>query len=68
MCLFSYACLSIAKAKFTFLTMFSLSMTWIFAGIFIMNSPLHDIYGLTSILMVVPVIFALEMRKFYHFK
>lgn len=65
MCLFAFACLSLAKAKFTFLTMFSFGMTWIFAGIFIMNSPLHDIYGLTTILMVVPVIFVLEMQEFY---
>lgn len=65
MCLFAFACFSIAKAKFTFLTMFSFGMTWIFAGIFIMNSPLHDIYGLTTILIVVPVVFALEMREFY---
>ena len=40
-------------------------MTWIFAGIFILNSPLHDIYGLTNILIIVPVLFALEMREFY---
>ena len=65
MCLFAFACFSIAKAKFTFVTMFSFGMTWIFAGIFIMNSPLHDIYGLTTRLIVVPVVFALEMREFY---
>ncbi|WP_445359980.1 DUF998 domain-containing protein [Microbulbifer sp. EKSA005] len=65
MCIFSLACLSLAKAKFTFLTMFAFGVTWIFAGLFIMNSPLHDVYGLTSILMVVPVIFALEMRNYY---
>ena len=65
MCLFAQACLSIAKAKFTFLTMFSFGITWIFAGIFILNSPLHDVYGLTTILLIVPVIFALEMREIY---
>ncbi|WP_086932929.1 DUF998 domain-containing protein [Agarilytica rhodophyticola] len=65
MCLFSTVCLSIAKAKFTFLTMFAFGITWIFAGIFILTSPLHDIYGLTTILIVVPVLFALEMRDYY---
>ncbi|MBU1309492.1 MAG: DUF998 domain-containing protein [Gammaproteobacteria bacterium] len=65
MCWFAFACFSIAKAKFTFLTMFSFGMTWVFAGIFIMNNPLHDIYGLTTLLIVVPVVFALEMREFY---
>ncbi len=65
MCLFSIACFSIAKAKFTFLTMFAFGLTWIFAGIFILTSPLHDIYGLTTILIAVPVLFALEMRDYY---
>ncbi|MAD75674.1 MAG: hypothetical protein CML20_12955 [Rheinheimera sp.] len=65
MCLFAFVCFSTAKAKFTFVTMFSFGMTWIFAGIFILNSPLHDIYGLTNILIIVPVVFALEMREFY---
>lgn len=65
MCIFAFACFSTAKAKFTFLTMLSFGMTWIFAGIFILSSPLHDIYGLTTILIVVPVVFALEMREFY---
>ncbi len=68
MCVFAFACFSTAKAKFTFLTMLSFGMTWIFAGIFILNSPLHDIYGLTTILIIVPAVFALEMREFYESK
>ncbi|WP_105169998.1 DUF998 domain-containing protein [Pseudoalteromonas sp. T1lg23B] len=68
MCLFAIACLSIARAKFTFLTMFSFGITWIFAGIFILGSPLHDLYGLTTILIVVPVLFALEMNDYYSSK
>ena len=65
MCLFAISCYGMASAKFTFATMFSFGLTWIFAGIFILGSPLHDIYGLTTILLVVPVIFALEMKGYY---
>jgi len=65
MCLFSFACLSIAKAKFTFLTMFSFGIIWLFDGIFMMKNPLHDVYVLTTILLIVPVVFALEMSEFY---
>jgi hypothetical protein len=68
MCVFAVACLSTAKAKFTFITMFLFGLTWIFAGIFILTSPLHDIYGLTTLLIIVPVLFALEMREFYRSK
>jgi len=68
MCLFAFVCLREAKAKFTFLTMFAFGLTWIFAGIFILTSPLHDIYGLANVLIVVPVIFALEMRNLYQSK
>ncbi len=68
MCAFAFACLSIAKAKFTFVTMFAFGLTWISAGIFILISPLHDIYGLTTILLVVPVLFALEMGDYYRSK
>lgn len=65
MCCFSLLCLSLARAWFTFLTMFAFGLTWIFAGIFILTSPLHDLYGLTHVLIVVPAIFALEMRNVY---
>jgi hypothetical protein len=65
MCGFAVACQSIANAKFTFLTMFSFGLTWIFAGIFILGSPLHDLYGLTTFLLIVPVLFALEMKDRY---
>jgi hypothetical protein len=65
MCLFSLACLLIAKAKFTFVTMFAFGLTWVFAGIFILGSPLHELYGLTTFLLVVPVIFALELKEYY---
>ena len=68
MCIFSVICLSVAKAKFTFITMFAFGITWIFAGIFILTSPLHDVYGLTTILIVVPVLFALEMQDYYSSK
>ncbi|WP_340677147.1 DUF998 domain-containing protein [Paraglaciecola sp.] len=68
MCLFAIACLSIARAKFTFLTIFVFGITWIFAGIFILTGPLHDVYGLTTVLIVVPVLFALEMRDYYSSK
>ncbi len=65
MCVFAAGCFSIAKAKFTFFTMFSFGLTWLFAGIFILGSPLHDIYGLTTFLLVVPALFALEMKDYY---
>jgi len=68
MCVFAVACHSIANAKFTFLTMFSFGLTWIFAGIFILGSPLHDLYGLTTLLLIVPVLFALEMKDHYNSK
>ncbi|MCG7537556.1 DUF998 domain-containing protein [Pseudoalteromonas sp. OOF1S-7] len=68
MCIFSLVCLLVAKAKFTFLTMFAFGTTWVFAGVFILTSPLHDVYGLTTVLIVVPVIFALEMQEYYSSK
>lgn len=71
LCLFSFSCLSKAKAKFTFLAMFSFGVIWLLDGFFMMKNPLHDAYVLTAIVVIVPAVFALEMRDFYaskHFR
>jgi len=62
MCAFAVGAFKIEKAYFSLLTIFAFGLTWIFAGIFILTSPLHDIYGLTSILIIIPLIFVIEYR------
>ena len=62
MCVFAVQAFRIVKAYFSLLTIFAFGLTWIFAGIFILTSPLHDIYGLTTLLIIIPLIFVIEYR------
>lgn len=62
MCVFALQIFRIVKGYFTFLTIFAFGLTWIFAGVFILTSPLHDVYGLTTILIIIPLIFVIEYR------
>jgi len=62
MCIFALQTFRVVKGYFSFLTIFAFGLTWVFAGIFILTSPLHDVYGLTTILIVIPLIFVIESR------
>ena len=68
MSLFSVQILRIRKAYFSFFLIFAFGMTWIFAGIFILTNPLHDIYGLTTVLIIIPSIFTLEFKDLLKFE
>ncbi|WP_338791776.1 hypothetical protein [Bernardetia sp. MNP-M8] len=63
MCIFAVQVFKLVKAYFSLLTIFAFGLTWIFAGVFILTSPLHDIYGLTNVLIIIPLIFVIEYRE-----
>ncbi|NAS30510.1 DUF998 domain-containing protein [Flavobacteriaceae bacterium R38] len=63
MCIFALQAFSVVKGYFSLLTILAFGLTWIFAGVFILTSPLHDIYGLTTVLIIIPLIFVIEYRE-----
>jgi len=63
MCVFALQIFRVVKGYFSLFTIFAFGLTWVFAGIFILTSPLHDIYGLTTILIIIPLIFVIEYKE-----
>ena len=61
-CVFALQIFRVVKGYFSLLTIFAFGLTWVFAGIFIFTSPLHDVYGLTTVLIIIPLIFVIEYR------
>lgn len=64
MCLFAVGSHGLSGKRFSFtLVVVSLvGVSMISAGIWILESPLHELFGLSIFLIVVPVVFALELR------